>query len=186
MAFPLAAPLSSTISAGCPLFDGFSGTTGASDFSAALAAGLRLPFPAPPVSLPRVPPRSPSSCASSFLACSGSSTARDRCTTCELSPCSVLPSAYLNCVGIPDLSISRLNGWPASLPCQRLAASSRIRSPMTRGQDGSPSFLVPDLHRLPLASLCWRTQIQIQDSHVFGVRGDERNWALTPIAGRSA
>lgn len=48
--FPLATSLSSTISAGLgPLFDGFSGTTDVSDFSAAWTAGLRLlAFPAPP------------------------------------------------------------------------------------------------------------------------------------------
>jgi hypothetical protein len=47
-AFPLAGPLSSTISAAPPwaLFDGFSGTTGPSDFPRSSITGLR-PWPSP-------------------------------------------------------------------------------------------------------------------------------------------
>lgn len=72
--FPLATSLFSTISAGQgPLFDGFSGTTDVSDFSAARAAGLwLLIFPAPP-----------GTCASgtaeiSQFLCKGPPTARDQ------------------------------------------------------------------------------------------------------------
>jgi hypothetical protein len=38
----------------------------------------------------------------------------------RLTPAAVLPSACLYGVGIPELVISRLNGWPVGFPCQRL------------------------------------------------------------------
>src|SRR5437773_7350178 len=50
LTFPLATPLPSTTSAGSsPLFGGFLGTTGVSDFSSAWTTGLRLlALPVPP------------------------------------------------------------------------------------------------------------------------------------------
>lgn len=102
--FPLATSLSSIISAGPgPLFDGFSGTTDVSDFSATWTAGLRLlAFPAPP-----------GACApgtaviSQFLGGGLPDVHRvsDRAGSehdWRISPCPVLPSASDNSIGIPD------------------------------------------------------------------------------------
>lgn len=41
----------------------------------------------------------------------------------RLAPETVVPSACLYDVGIPDFVISRLNGWPAGFPCQRFELS---------------------------------------------------------------
>src|ERR1019366_3483882 len=56
----------------------------------------------------------------------------------RLSSCLVLLSASLNSVSVPDLSISRFNGWPAGFPCQRFASHLAMRVRMTRGQGDSP------------------------------------------------
>ena len=37
----------------------------------------------------------------------------------RVAPCCVLPSDQNDGIGIPDLPISRLNGWPVGVPCQR-------------------------------------------------------------------
>ncbi|MDP2759765.1 MAG: hypothetical protein Q8O64_05080, partial [Sideroxyarcus sp.] len=46
----------------------------------------------------------------------------------RVAPCCVLPSTKGNGVGIPDLQISRLNGWPVGVPCQRFAAHLAMRN----------------------------------------------------------
>ena len=39
----------------------------------------------------------------------------------RVAPRCVLPSVHCHDIGIPDLPISRLNGWPVGVPCQRFA-----------------------------------------------------------------
>ena len=56
-------------------------------------------------------------------------------------------------VGTRDLILSRLNGWPACLPCRRFAgtlagAAARLGADVDRY-----SFIVVDLHHLLLAGL---------------------------------
>ncbi|MNV52638.1 hypothetical protein D3C71_1447400 [compost metagenome] len=102
--FPLATSLSSTISAGPgPLFDGFSGTTDVSDFSATWTAGLRLlAFPAPPGAC------APGTAEISQFLCEGLPDVHrvsDRAGSehdWRIAPCSVLPSASVNSIGIPN------------------------------------------------------------------------------------
>ena len=43
-------------------------------------------------------------------------------------PCCVLPSGQKDGIGIPDLPISRLNGWPVGVPCQRFATHLTMTS----------------------------------------------------------
>jgi len=102
---PLAALLPSTISAGLsPLFDGFPGTTSASDLSTTGGSGVwLLAFP----ELPDVV--APGAVEISQLLCRklpGVYRVSDRAGPSQdsrVSPWSVLPSALLNGVGVPDL-----------------------------------------------------------------------------------
>lgn len=120
-AFPSAAPLPSTASAGFPLFGGFSGTMDASDFSTALVTRLRFPFSVPPDSVPSGPVET------SRLLCKqlpDMLRVSDRAESqhgSRVAPCCVLPSVQTDGIGIPDLPISPLNGWPVGVPCQRFA-----------------------------------------------------------------
>jgi hypothetical protein len=68
-----------------------------------------------------------------------------------------LPSDQKDGIGIPDLPILRLNGWPADAPCQRLDAHLAMRNAWLGVKTVHYSFLVSDFHKLSLASLCWRT-----------------------------
>src|ERR1700737_4658249 len=106
-AFPLAALLPSTISAGwLPLFDGFPGTASASDFSTDGCPGVwLLAFP----ELPGVV--APGSAEISQLLCRklpGVCRVSDRAglpQDSHLSPWFMLPSASLNCAGVPDCGL---------------------------------------------------------------------------------
>jgi hypothetical protein len=88
-AFPLAAPLPSTASAehssnsneACPLFGGFSGTMGASDFSPAWMAGLRFPFSAPSDNIPSDADETSQLLCKQLPDCSVSPTAQDHSRT---------------------------------------------------------------------------------------------------------
>jgi hypothetical protein len=104
---------------GFPLFGRFSGTMGVSDFSPASMVVLRQCLPHPTRSPPgtdeisQVPCKRLPSMLRVFDRAGSSADLR-------LTPASVLPSACLYGVGIPKYLISRLNGWPAGFPCQRL------------------------------------------------------------------
>ncbi len=120
-AFPLAVPLPSTASAGCPLFGGFFGTMATSDFSSAGITGVWFPFPVPPDIAP-----SGTDEISQLLCKQLPDMLRvsDRAGSQQdsrVAPCCVLPSVHNHGIGIPDLPISRLNGWPVGVPCQRFA-----------------------------------------------------------------
>lgn len=100
-AFPLVTPLPSTVSAGFPLLDGFFGTTGVSDFSAASMAALRpLAFSTPSGNFP-------DTAEISQLLCRLLPDMRrvfDRAGSkhdLRFPPCFMLPSELVNVVGIP-------------------------------------------------------------------------------------
>ena len=77
----------------------------------------------PPPTAQRALTRSPSSCAKSFSACSGSLTAWGPHGDSRIAPPAVLPSASAQQRRRSRWLISRLNGWPAGLPCQRFGGA---------------------------------------------------------------
>ncbi len=120
MALLLAARLPSRSSASVgldpsPLFGPFLGTMQASDVSSAFMPGLRPTF------FPDTPrsPKAPGSDETSQFPYEGlprMHRVSDRVEPGEgsrVAPFPVWPSALPNCVGAPDIPISRLDGWPA-------------------------------------------------------------------------
>src|ERR1700733_6651115 len=136
-AFPLAALLPSTISAGwSPLFDGFPGTMSASDFSTAGGSGVwHLAFPDPPGVV------SPGTAEISQLLCRklpGVCRVSDRAGPFQgshVSPWFMLPSASLNGVGVPDFGFRGSMADPPVSPANASAAPPRERLRMTRGRN---------------------------------------------------
>ena len=119
--------------------------------------GRTVSLPRPTRQIPRVLMRPPSSCASSFPACSGSPTAQDRCMACD----NAIHHVALRLSEQrrhPGQLISRLNGWPAGAPVNASPAASRLPTHDSGIKMFRYSFLASDFHRLLLASLCWRFQ----------------------------
>jgi hypothetical protein len=151
-AFPLVGPLSSTASAhgASPrLFGSFSGTMGPSDFSSAYISDVRLPaFSERPC-----PPSGQGADEISRFPCKEfprihrvSDCARPECDS-RVPPHSVLPSAWLDNVGVPDTLISQLNGWAGlRVPLSTLRLPPHGDTRMTRGRCGSLG-----LHRMTLS-----------------------------------
>jgi hypothetical protein len=86
--------------------------------------GYGFPFLPRPTMLRRTPMRPPCSCASNFPTCSRAGSQQGS----RVAPCCVLPSDQKDGIGIPDLPISQLNGWPAGVPCQRFATNLTARN----------------------------------------------------------
>src|ERR1035438_9092395 len=119
--FPLAGPLSSTISAACcpALFNGFAGPTGPSVSPWSCIFGLR-PWTSrsdPPLHrLRRMTMGYPGSRAWRFHACTGSSTAQGPLRARDIAPYVMLPSACQNDVGTLVSVISQLNSPACMYP----------------------------------------------------------------------
>ena len=148
--FPLTTSLSSTTSAGPgPLFDGFSGTTDVSDFSATWAAGLRLlVFPAPPGAC------APGIAEISQFLCEGLPDvhgAFDRAGSehdWRVTLCSVLPST--SHTRIPDYAAHWLPDW---FPLSTHPPASHDATCMTRGLVDSPFLTSIELSSTILSQL---------------------------------
>ena len=129
-------------------------------------SGLR-PWPSPtrpPPTAQRALTRSPSSCAKSFSACSGSMTAWGPPGTRVYRPQQCCLSHQHDGVGAPEWLITRLNGWPAASPVNASAAPSRAPP----HDSGSGWFAIPFLYRtfidysLPVS---WRTMLSPLPRH---------------------
>jgi hypothetical protein len=158
-AFPLAALLSSTISAGrSPLFDGFPGTTSASDFSTDRCPGVwLLAFPEPSGVV------APGSAKISQLPCRKLPSVyrvSDRAglpQDSHLSPWFMLPSALLNGVGVPNFGFRGSMADPPVSPVNASTPLSRA-TPHDSGPNDSLHLFRVELSSTISCQLGWRTK----------------------------
>jgi hypothetical protein len=100
------------------LFGSFLGTMRPSDFPETCTSGVRrfaFPNRPPPPSGGGIPGTSRFPC-KEFPHVHRVSDGAEPKDDSRLTPPSVLPSASVNSVGVPDMSISPLNGWPVRAP----------------------------------------------------------------------
>ena len=85
-------------------------------------AELRFPFPAPPDNIPSGADETSQLLRKQLPDMPSVSDRAGSRQGSRVAPRRVLPSTKGNGVGIPELQISRLNGWPVGVRCQRFAA----------------------------------------------------------------